>query len=283
VDLKAMFSTLKMVLMVALAEWLLLGISQAATFQNANNEDLSVLISTDHYYGNHIGDLIPVKIVVMHKTEGVKVLDRVPRTGSLGDFVIVSVETDNYPNRTVFSYALQTFLPPKRYPSPLIGAINLHYTATRYWSGKDQRYVYQSLQTKPFAIFQNSLDPENKVPFVYEFGYFSLRRDLAYLLVAFGLMLMLTPLFPGMKSFALRYIHDRNYYRTRAFLKKIIEDDLSLYNTVNVCRKLNRIRSDDLLTRVLYQHYRATQDEIKRVAREALSCIEEKRCELRQE
>jgi hypothetical protein len=279
-DVKAIFSTTRTFLVVALAGWALTAVSEAATFENVNNEDLSVVISTDRYYGNHIGDLVPVKIVVMHKTEGIKVSDKIPRSGSFGDFEIASVETEVYPDRTVISYELQTFLSPKLVPSPMIGSIDLQYTADRYWSEKDQRHVYRTLQTQPFPIFQNSLDPENKVPFVYEFGYFSHRTGLAYLLVAFGGMLLFVSLYPVMRSFALRYVHDRSYYRNRAFLKKIMEDDLSLYNTANVCRKLNRIRKDDLLIRVLYQHYHPQEEEIKQVAKETLSCLEEKKCEL---
>ena len=284
-DLRALYlySTIKIVVMITVVGWLLPGDLQSATFQNANNEDISVLISTEHYYGNHIGDLIPLKIIVRHKTDGVKVAnDRIPKAGHFGDFEIAGVETREYPDRTEFLYKLQTFLPPKWASSANIGSFDLYYTANRYWREKDQQYVYRKLQIQPFSIFQNSLDPENRVPFVYEYEYFSYRTELAYLLIAGGTFLLLAALFPLMRKFVLRYVHDRSYYRSRAFLRKIIADDLSLYNTVNICRRLNRIRKDDLLVKVLYQQYRPRAEEIKRLARDTLTCIEERRCSLPQ-
>ncbi len=282
-DLKTLYSTIKMVVMITVAVWLQAGDLQSATFQNAKNEDISVLISTDHYYGNHIGDLIPIKIIVKHKTDGVKVAnDRIPRSGHFGDFEIAGVETREYPDRTEFLYELQTFLPPKWASSAYISSFDLYYTANRYWREEDRQYVYRKLQIQPFSIFQNSLDPENQVPFVYEYEYFSYRTGLAYVLIAGGTFLLLVMMVPRMKRFVLRYVHDRSYYRSRDFLRKIIVDDLSLYNTVNICRRLNRIRKDDLLVKVLYQHYRPKAEEIKRLARETLTCIEERRCSLPQ-
>ena len=241
------------------------GSADAAQFLNAHNDDLQIYISVEKWYGNLIGDVIPLEIVIIPRVQGFLIHEsRLPFQGALGDFEIVSWTKREEEDRVVFSYRLQTFLSPKKFPTLSLGSLKLYYTAKKYWSEKDQKYVFQSIPLSDVQISQISLDPQNRVSPHRTFDFLDHSTDRPYLFIVLGLLSLSIPLRPQIKRLWERALGKK--IKERSFLKKIIREDLSLYDPVALCRRLNAIQKDDLCMKVLYGGYHPGGEEMKGVA-----------------
>lgn len=133
----------------------------AYTNKLAENKDILVVASIPQILGYFIGDPVPITLIIYYKEKGIMVnLNRIPKFGMLGDFEISKCKIYKKKDRVEIHYNLQCFLPPQLTPTPEIPEIGIWYSAKKYWSAKDERYIYVSLKTKSTGIYMGMIDPQ---------------------------------------------------------------------------------------------------------------------------
>jgi hypothetical protein len=259
-----------------LCPWIGGDIARAAQILAAQNDDLQVWVSIEKGYGHLIGDVIPLDIVIVPRTEGLQIREgNLPSRGTLGDFEVVRLDKKEKKDRIIFSYRIQTFLAPKQSPALSLGDIRFQYTAKKYWSEADQRHTFQSISLAPFELFQTSLDPQDRLSPSHTFEFLNHSRRLSYPLLVLGLVLLTVSFWPHLKR--LWNVARGRHKEERAFLKKIIRGGLSFHDPVLLCTRLNGIRRNDVCRKFLYGGYPPREEEIKKVATRILRELQGKK------
>jgi len=273
------------------------GICLASNFDNfflgiARNNNILIEVTSRNKFGNLIADVISLNISINYDDPTIKIdLSKLPKPGEkLGQTEVVSIKVLKEKYCTNLELKVQSFIPPKFQNYVVIGEIEIFYTCDRFWSVLDNQFIYDSLEVGPIKYYQTQSDPSGEVELKQHLDLEDIKlcnNNILYLIAILGIVLIISSFKDEIKTMLISKkvswkkdikflkwsLKQQQYLDVKEFCKKLND----IYNKINYSSNSSYI--SNMLKWILYENYKPSTKELKRLTELLLKQIERRKNE----